>query len=322
MIRVNRSVMFVPINNPRFVEKAWTRGSDAIILDLEDSVPMSEKEKARALVHETIPKVAKGGAVIFVRINKEFIKADLEAAIWPGISRVILPKAQTADDVRLVDALLTSLEKERGIEVGAVEIFPLVESALAVANSYAIATSSPRVKVMPDGWGYDTSLDLEIEMFAGFDQYVYIREEPTLAEIAAGVEAMGGPYIPGTTGKVDQKEEGKALATALHDAHIHESIILHPALVEPLVAGLAPTTEEIDWARKVLDIYERLQQEEESVAEVDGKVIDIYEYRNAHELLEWAASCAAKDRHKARAVAKAQSEQGSASSPSVNSKQT
>lgn len=315
MTRVNRCMMFVPINNPRFVEKAWTRGADAIILDLEDSVPMSEKERARALVRETIPKVAKGGAAVFVRINKEFIQADLKAAIWPGISRVIVPKAQTSDDLRMVDALITKLEKERGIEVGTIEIFPLVESALAIANSYDLATASPRVKVMPDGWGYDTALDLEIEMFAGFDQYVYMREEPTLAEMAAGVEAMGAPYIPGTSGKVDQKEEGKALADALRQLHIHENIILHPALIEPMVTGLVPTAEEVAWAKKVIDVYEELEQQGESAAEAGGKVVDVYEYQNAQELLRWAEACAAKDQHKARAVARAQSEQAPASNP-------
>ena len=67
--RVNRCVLFVPINNPRFVEKAWTRGADAIILDLEDSIPMAEKPKARGLVRETIAEVAKGGASVFVRIG-------------------------------------------------------------------------------------------------------------------------------------------------------------------------------------------------------------------------------------------------------------
>lgn len=317
MTRVNRCVMFVPINNPRFVEKAWIRGADAIILDLEDSIPMSEKEKARSLVRETIPKVAKGGAAIFVRINKEFIQADLEAAIWPGISRVIVPKSQTADDLKLVDALITRLEKERGIEVGTIEIFPLVESALAVANSYELATASPRVKVIPDGWGYDTALDLEIEMFAGFDQYVYMRELPTLAEMAAGVEAMGAPHIPGTSGKVDQKEEGKALAEALRQAHIHENIILHPALVEPLVTGLVPTAEEVAWAKKAITAYEELEQQGESVAEVEGRVVDIYEYRNARELLYWAEACAAKDQRKAKAVARAQAEQA----PPGNTKQ-
>ncbi len=307
--RVNRCVLFVPINNPRFVEKAWTRGADAIILDLEDSIPMAEKPKARGLVRETIAKVAKGGASVFVRINKEFIEADLRAAIWPGISRVIFPKAESADEVIFVDNLLTELEKERGIPVGTIEIYTLLESAVGVVNSYEIAASSPRVKVMADaGGGYDTALDLEIEMFAGFDQYVYLREHPSLAQMTAGVETAGAPYIPGASGRVNQADEGAVLARALHAWGVHEAVILHPALVEPLVTGLTPKPGEVRWAKKVIDTFEKLAQEGESVTEVDGKVVDIYEYRQARKLLQWAEACAAKDQYKMRAVAKAQSE--------------
>lgn len=306
---VNRCTLFVPVNNPRFVDKAWTRGADAIILDLEDSVPMSEKSKARNLVRETIPKVGKGGASVFVRINKEFIEADLRAAIWPGISRVIQPKVESGDEVRFVDDLLTELEKERGIPVGTVEIFPLLESALAVVNSYAIAKGSPRLNVMGDaGGGYDTSLDLEIEMFAGFDQYVYLRDKPCLAEMVAGVEAVGLPYIPGASGRVDQAEEGVVLAKALRKLDIHEAIVLHPALVEPLITGLTPTEEEVAWARRAIDVYEELEQEGDSVGEVEGKVVDIYEHRRSLKLLQWAEACAAKDRYKERTVAKARAE--------------
>ncbi len=306
---VNRCVLFVPINNPRFVEKAWTRGADAIILDLEDSVPMSEKPKARGLVRETIANVAKGGAFVFVRINKEFAEADLRAAIWPGISRVILPKAESADEVIFVANLLAELEKERGIPAGTIEIYPLLESALGVVDSYSIATSSPRIKAMADaGGGYDTALDLEIEMFADFDQYAYLRELPCLAEMTAGIEAAGAPYIPGTSGRVNQADEGLALAKALHDMGIHQAIVLHPALVEPLVTGLTPKPKEVKWAKKVMDIYETLEQKGENIAEVDGKIVDIYENRRARELLWWAEACAAKDRYKMRAVNKAQSE--------------
>ena len=306
---VNRCVLFVPVNNPRFVEKAWTRGADAIILDLEDSIPMSEKPKARSLVRETIAKVAKGGASIFVRINKEFTEADLRAAIWPGISRVIFPKAESADEVIFVDNLLTELEKERGIPVGTIEIYPLLESALGVVNSYPIALSSPRVKVMADaGGGYDTALDLEIEMFAGFDQYAYLREQPSLAQMTAGIETAGAPFIPGASGRVNQADEGAILAKALHAWDVHEAIVLHPALVEPLVTGLTPKPGEVRWAKRVVDIYETLEQEGENVAEVDGKVVDIYEYHHARKILRWAEACAVKDRYKIRAVTKAQSE--------------
>jgi citrate lyase beta subunit len=158
------------------------------------------------------------------------------------------------------------------------------------------------------GGGYDTALDLEIEMFAGFDQYAYLREQPSLAQMTARVETAGAPFMPGASGRVNQADEGTILAKALRAWDVHEAVILHPALVEPLATGLTPKSGEVRWARKVIDAYETLVQEGENVAEIDGKIVDIYEYRRALKILQWAEVCAAKDRYKMKAVAKAQSE--------------
>lgn len=304
--RVYRCALWVPVNNPRLVERAWTRRADAIILDLEDSVPMSQKEKARSLVHDAIPMVAKGGASVFVRINKEFIHADLNASVWPGVSRVLHPKTESSQEVQLVDALLTELEKQRGIRVGSIEIYPLLESALGVVNAHSIATSSQRVKVMGGGIGYDMAANLEIEMDVDFDQYVYSRSYPYLAALVAGVEYNCAPYIRGTIEHIDQPEGGLRLAAALHNTPVHEARVLHPAQVEPLVSGLTPTQEEVDRAKYVIQVYEDLLGEGKNVAEVDGDVVDIYEYHRAMELLQWAAACAVKDRSKAMAIERTQ----------------
>ena len=111
---VRRSGLTMPVNNPRFVEKAWTRGCDFIILDLEDSVPPSRKAYARTLVKAAINIVFKGGAEVFVRINHDTVREDLEAAVWPGLKRVNYPKAETAQEIRAVDAIITELEQETG----------------------------------------------------------------------------------------------------------------------------------------------------------------------------------------------------------------
>ncbi len=93
---VRRTSLFVPINKPDFVEKAWTRGADAIILDLEDSIPEPEKARARRLVRESLPVVARGGADVIVRINKPYAEEDLGESVWPGLGCVMLPKAEAA----------------------------------------------------------------------------------------------------------------------------------------------------------------------------------------------------------------------------------
>jgi citrate lyase subunit beta/citryl-CoA lyase len=304
--RVFRCVMFVPINNPRFTERAWTRGADAYILDLEDSVPQSEKEKARGLVKETIPVVAKGGAAIFVRINHDYVEADLRGCVWPGLTRIILPKTESAAEMKRCADLLTDLEKERGITVGSIEITPLIESALGVANAYEIATATPRGVSSHGGAGYDMAVDLGIEMFASFDQYAYTEAFPTLAQMAVGVEALGGVFVPNTGGRADSAEFAASLAGYLYRNGVYEATVLHPALVKPLVTGLTPKQDDIDRARKVVDTYGKLIQDGESVATIEGQIIDIYEYRRAQKLLCWNDRCLKKDAFMTRAVARAE----------------
>ena len=307
--RVFRCVMFVPINNPRFTERAWTRGADAYILDLEDSVPQSEKEKARSLVKETIPVVAKGGAAIFVRINHDYVEADLKGCVWPGLTRIILPKTETAKDMKGCADILTVLEKERGIPVGSIEITPLIESALGSANGYEIAAATPRGVSSHGGAGYDMAVDLGIEMFASFDQYAYTEALPTLAQMATGVEALGGVFVPNTGGRADSAEFASNLADYMYRNHVYEATVLHPALVKPLVTGLTPKPEDVAWAKKVIDVYEKLVQNGESVTSVDGKTVDIYEYNMAQKLMDWNDKCITKDAFKARATAKAEAEE-------------
>ena len=307
--RVSRCSMFVPINNPRFTERAWTRGADAYTLDLEDSIPPAEKERARSLVHETIPKVAKGGASIYVRINKPFAEADIRASVWPGVEMIRFPKTESGEELKQAADLITELEKERGIPVGYIELSPLIESALGVANIYDIFTSTDRLRSGGGGGGYDMAIDLGIEMFAGFNQYAYSTALPTLAAMAAGLEATGGVFVHNPSGRVDQGEQAVATAAAYHAAYIHQAGSLHPALVQPLVSGLTPTADEVKWAQKVLEVYEKLEHEGESVTVVEGKVVDKYEYELAKSQLEWADACAAKDRFKERALARAKAEE-------------
>lgn len=304
--KVCRCWMFVPANNPRFIERAWTRGADAYLLDLEDSVPEAEKEKARHLVREIISKVAKGGASVYLRVNKPYVEADLRAAVWPGIERVVLPKVESGEELRHASDLLTELEKERGIPVGSIEITPFIESALGVANIYEIVTSTPRIRTMGGGTGYDMALDLEVEMFATSNPYAYPEAACALAEMAVGVEAVGGVFVPNVSGRVDQG--GVAMAAALHGTYVRETGVLHPALIQPLIDGLTPTVGEMRWARRVLDVWEELQQQGEAMDVVDGKVVDKYEYDWAKDLLQWADACAAKDRCKKRAIARVQAE--------------
>src|SRR4051812_10629737 len=307
--RVARVAMFVTPTNPRFIDKAWTRGGDVYILDIEDSIAPAEKERCRTLIRESIQKANKGGASIYVRINKPFVDADLPYAVWPGVNRIMLPKTESAAEMRHAHEIIARLEKERGIPEGEIELSPMIESALGAVNIDEILTAAPRkIHSQGGGSGYDMAVNLGIEMFASFDQYAFPVAYVALAAMALGIEATGGVFVPNTSGRVDQSDQAAAQAAALHAAGIHHAGALHPAFIQPLVSGLSPTEDEIAWARKVIDEYEKLADIGESIGTLDGKVIDKYEYDFAKRTLEWAAACAAKDRWKANAMKRASAE--------------
>ena len=300
---VRRSGLTMPVNTARFVERAWTRECDFINLDLEDSVPESQKPHARTLVKEAIKTAAKGGAEIFVRINHDYVEADLEAVVWLGLARVNYPKAETAEEIRKLDRIITRLERERGIRPGTVEIGANIETARGVANGYEIAAASPRIRDFGGGAGYDMSRDLGVEMFVGFDQFVYGKGELELVTRALGLAMhRAAPFVANTTGSVSDADRAFREAEAARKCGFREGGGLHPNVVEPQNRGFTPTEVEVAEAQWVLERFRALQRAGKVWEESDGHVIDVYEARRAEQLLEWAQLCAERNAEKAEAV--------------------
>ena len=142
-----RSLLFVPVTAKRFVDGAARRGADAIILDLEDSVAASEKERARGLVPEAAEIVSRGGADVVVRINRPLRMAvrDIEAAVGPGVLALALPKADSAEHVRLLAEIVDEVEAERGMAPGTTRLIAMVETAAAFFRIAEIARAHPRL---------------------------------------------------------------------------------------------------------------------------------------------------------------------------------
>ncbi len=303
-IKVHRSGLTMPVVTPRFVDNAWRRGCDFINLDLEDSVPQNLKGHARTLIKDAIPNVTKGGAEAFTRINHDLVQADLEGIVWPGLAKVNYPKAEYAEEIEKLDRIISRLERERGIRPGTVEIGANIETSVGVANAYDIAAASPRVKEFGGAGGYDMSRDLGVEMFVGFDQFVYGKGEVELAARALGLEPHTAPFTANTTGSVGDPDRAFEEAEAARRCGFRVGGGLHPNVVEPQTRGFTPTPEEVDDANRVLDQYRELEVSNETWAEIDGKIIDRYEAARARRLLEWSDSCARRDQEKADAVAR------------------
>ena len=300
----------MPVNNPRFVDKAWTRGCDFIILDLEDSVPPAQKVHARSLIKEAIGTAAKGGAEVFVRINHDTIPEDLEGVAWPGLKRVTYPKAETAEEIRTLDEIITRLELERGIEPGFIEIGANVETALGVANAFEIASASPRIKDFGGGGGYDMSRDLGVEMFVDFDQFVYGKGELELATRVQGLNVHATPFLPNPSGSVSDGDYALRVAKATHRMGFRIGGGLHPNVVEPENRGFTPTPEEIADAHRVLELFAGLEDRGLAHAELDERTVDRYEASRARSVLEWADACAQRDADKLDSVRRAQEATG------------
>src|SRR5215212_5018602 len=125
-----RSALYVQSNVPRFIDGAHKRGADAIIVDLEDSVPIAERPAARRDLQSTCESVARGGADVIVRINRPWRQTmlDLEAAVMPRVAALAVTKVDSADHIRLIAEVVSELEAERGMEVGATQFMAMIET--------------------------------------------------------------------------------------------------------------------------------------------------------------------------------------------------
>ena len=169
---------------------------------------------------------------MFTRINHDYVLADLEAIVWPGLSRVNYPKAETGAEIRRLDEIITRLERERGIRPGTVEIGANIETAVGVANGYEIVTASRRGHDFGGASGYDMSRDLGVEMFVGFDQFVYGKGEVELVARTLGLEVHATPFVPNTTGSVSDPEHAFRTAEAARKCGFRHGGGLNPAVVE------------------------------------------------------------------------------------------
>ena len=147
ILPVWRSLLFVPVTAKRFVDGAARRGADAIILDLEDSVAASEKERARTLVPEAAEIVSRGGADVVVRVNRPWrlCLRDIEAVVGPRVLALALPKTDSAEHVRLIAEIVEEVEAERGIAPGSTRLIAMVETAAAFFRIAEIARAHPRL---------------------------------------------------------------------------------------------------------------------------------------------------------------------------------
>jgi citrate lyase subunit beta/citryl-CoA lyase len=266
-----RSLLYVPVNVEKFVEKAHTRGADVLQLDLEDAVPPAEKEKARTLVERNAARVRRGGADVVVRINQPLSLAvrDLEHSVCPDVDGIAITKADSASHVKLLDELVTGLEEKRGMKAGHTKFIVMIETADAYTRIDEIPRASPRVVAMNIG-GEDFALDLNAQ--PDDDVLLHPKQRMIIAARAAGVMPLG--FI-GTVADFSDWEKFRLMVRRARRFGFDGAGCIHPGQVKIVNEEYTPSEAEVAYARKVIRMDKEAAAAGRGSFQIEGKMIDI-----------------------------------------------
>jgi citrate lyase subunit beta/citryl-CoA lyase len=277
-----RSMLFVPVTQRRFVEGAAKRGADAIILDLEDAVAASEKDRARTLVPEAAALVSRGGADVVVRINRpmRMTVRDLEAVIGPGVQAIALPKAESPEHVQLVAEIIDEIEVERGMAIGTTKMLAMVETCSAFFRIAEIAKASPRLVALNLG---AEDFALSAGMLPTAEGLFMPKQTAIFAARGAGIMPMG--FI-GTVAEFSDLAGFRETVRRSRRLGFFGASVIHPSQVAILNEEFRPSTVELEHAGRVLDAYDKALAEGLGAVTVDGKMIDVPIVERARILVE------------------------------------
>ena len=281
MTQLFRSLIFVPGNNPRFLEKAKKIQADIVCFDLEDSVPNDEKTSARKLIKNALKSRSEYSSSIFVRINSPLsgkIPSDLKEIVQKGIDGIVIPKVNNVAELKKIQKTLSGLEKSKKLKP--IQIIPSIESAEGVVNSYPIASFGKRVTAIVFGI-FDLLNDLGVEYAKDSPGGKYSRYKIPVDAAAAGISAIDGIWQDLNDLKGLQKDcnFGKSLGYA-------GKSVIHPDQISMIHKSFYPNKTEISWAEKVCKVYLKSTKKGKGATTVDGKMIDEVHYKQAQALLD------------------------------------
>jgi citrate lyase subunit beta/citryl-CoA lyase len=276
-----RSLLFVPANNGRFIERAHTRGADAIILDLEDSVPAHERPGARRTLMESAGLAARAGADVLVRINAEPEEsaADLDAAVHAGVHALLVPKVEDPETLRALSADVSRLEAQRGMAVGSVRFVVLVESATGLLDAEAIARADTRNVALELG-GEDFALSTG--MVPDAETLALPKQMALYAARAAGLMPLG---ILGSIADYADLDAYRITAERSRRFGFEGAACIHPSSVPILNDVFTPSPAQAAHARRLVDAYADAQRAGSGAVSVDGRMVDVPVVERAQKVL-------------------------------------
>lgn len=279
-----RCLLFVPGTDTKKITKALTLPADAVILDLEDAVAMSEKESARQVVSEII-NFSKSTRTtnIYIRVNganTKYILADLQAVVQPQVTGIMLAKAEDAEEVRRVDWLIGFLEDETGIPRGTLELIPFIESVRGIENANSIAASCSRVKRLAFG-GNDYTADTWTTYYEDGTELFYARAKLIAASRLAELEPPLDTVCPFIKNLDALRED----ARRARKMGFQGKLVIHPAQIDPVKEIFSPTLNEVASAKKIVNAFEEAEAKGTGVIQVDGKMVEYPIVNRARQIL-------------------------------------
>ena len=303
---VRRSYLLVSVLDRSGVEASWTHNADAVILDLADTIPEGEKPAARDLVKGSIPLATKGAAEVFVRINRFLAPADLNASVWPGLTGIVYPGAESASEIDELDLLLADSEKRRGIVQQSLQIILLLSSGKGVWKAREIIKASSRITAVALD-EINLCQSLGIVPNPDFDPFVYANGRIIIEGRAARVQPVGISHPYGMFQPSKDADELHRIALRSKNLGFAGVVCPVPSWVEPCNRAFTPTHEQVETYRETRRLFSEGVARGTAAVPYPGTttMIDVPVDERARVMLEFWELSAARDAEKAAAVKQA-----------------
>ena len=284
-MQILRSLLFVPGNTPRMLDRALGLRPDAFVPDMEDSVPWDEKSNARGVTAAYIPELAKSGVPVIPRVNSldtGILEEDLAAVIGPHSFGVSVGKIDNAAVLGQVARMVQKAELRAGVPLGSTRLVPWIESAEAIVNAYDICRASARVVAVALG-AEDFTNDMEIARRDDDAELAYARSAIAVAARAAGVLALDTPFFAfrDPDGLRSNSEMSRGIG-------FRGRFAIHPAQLETINEIYSPSEGEVRQAQRVIEAFEEAAAMGRGSTSLDGKVVDVPVVKRAQALLDQA----------------------------------
>ena len=280
-----RSLLFVPGNRSDMLEKASTADTDVLTPDMEDSVPDNEKSNARNLISEKLETLSGKGQSIVPRVNAldtGLTFDDIRAVVSSNTYGISIGKIESSWDIKEVSKILSQIESEKSVESGSTKIIAWIESASAIVNVNSIASSSNRMLGIAFG-GEDFTNDMGIQRSDTGIEILYPRSVVAVAAKAAGITAIDTPYVNFRDNDGLEQEIKSVLPLGFK-----AKFAIHPGQLQSINNLFSPSEEAIEYAQKVIEVFEEAERNGSGATSLDGKMIDVPVVKRARNLLELA----------------------------------